>query len=394
MSPSARTAVIASASAIVALCIGMFLGGHAESLPGPLRDTFVDEDVAVRAQLIDDVQAHFYKPVKKSQLEQGSFKGIVETLHDPYSTYLTPKEAKALKQNLQGQFEGVGMTIDARDTKKGLVVKEVFDGSPAKQAGLKPGDVIVAVDGKSTLGVPADESTARIRGKAGTTVTLSVKSGGKGDPRTVKVERRQIDLPLVKSKLLTREGKKIADIRLLEFDNGASEQVREAVDKALKDGAKGILLDLRGNPGGVLQEGQKVASIFVEKGVIVSTKGRTEPEQKLYAEGEAIDPDIPMVVLVDGNTASAAEIVTGALRDYKRATVVGTKTFGKGVVQQLEDLPNGGLLKLTVSSYYLPKGDNLAGKGIDAQVKAVDKPKTPRDEALPVALRTLLAKAR
>ncbi|MEA2459333.1 MAG: carboxyl-terminal processing protease, partial [Thermoleophilaceae bacterium] len=170
-------------------------------------------------------------------------------------------------------------------------------------------------------------------------------------------------------------------------------QLRQAVDKALAGGDKGIILDLRGNPGGILDEGRLVASIFVDKGLIVSTKGRTQPEQKLYATGDAIPANVPMVVLVDSGTASAAEIVTGALRDYNRATVVGHKTFGKGVFQQIEPLANHGLLKLTVGSYYLPKGENLAGHGIEAQVRApADDPKTKRDEALPVALRTLLGK--
>jgi carboxyl-terminal processing protease len=392
MDPRFRTPVIAIASALVALCLGLFLGGHPKLLPGPAREVFVDDALATRAQLIDDVKGNFYKSVKESSLEQASFKGIVASLHDRYSEYFTPAEAKAFTQSLNGQFEGVGMTIDSANTKKGLLVKSVFDGSPAKAAGIAPGDVIVAVNGKSTVGVPADVSTGRIRGRAGTSVRLGLLKQGAGKPRTITVARKRLDVPLVASKVVDRKGHKLAVIRLAQFAHGAAAQVKAAVQKTLKKGAQGIVLDLRGNPGGELTEGRDVPSLFIKKGLIVSTRGRNSPEQKLYATGDAIAPTTPMVVLVDGGSASAAEIAAGALRDTGRATIVGEKTFGKGVFQQVEQLQNGGLLKLTVGSYYLPKGENLAGDGIHPQVPARDNPKTKRDEALPVALRTLLGK--
>jgi carboxyl-terminal processing protease len=392
MDPRFRTPLIASASAIVALCLGLLWGGHPGALPGVLRDVFVDDSIATHAQLVNDVRDNFYKPVKASSLEQASLKGIVSSLHDRYSEYFTPTEAKAFTQSLNGQFEGVGMTIDASNTKAGLRVTMVFDGSPAKQAGIAPGDLIVGVNGKTTLGKPADVSTGLIRGPAGTRVMLTVRKRGTGPPRTLTVERRQLDVPLVRSRIVTRGAKKLAVIRLFQFSRGAHTQVGAAVQKALRQGAQGIVLDLRGNPGGELTEGRDVPSLFIKKGLIVSTRGRNSPEQKLFANGDAIAPTIPMVVLVDNGSASAAEIAAGALRDDGRATIVGEKTFGKGVFQQVEELQNLGLLKLTVGSYYLPKGENLAGDGINPQVPARDNPKTPRDEALPVALRTLLGK--
>src|SRR3954463_13391603 len=237
MNPRFRTPIIAAVSALVALCVGLFLGGHPKLLPGPAREVFVDDTVAVRAQLINDVKDSFYKPVKEDSLEQASFKGIVSSLHDRYSEYFTPDEANAFTQNLNGQFEGVGMTIDSAHTKQGLLVKSVFDGSPAKEAGIAPGDLIVAVNGKTTVGVPADVSTGRIRGKAGTTVKLDVRNEGKGDPRTLTVPRKRLDVPLVDSKIVERNGKKLAVIRLAQFARGASAQVKEAVEKATKKGA-------------------------------------------------------------------------------------------------------------------------------------------------------------
>jgi carboxyl-terminal processing protease len=237
MNPRFRTPLIAAASALVALCIGLALGGHPKLLPGVARDVFVDDDIATHAQLVKDVKENFYKPVPDSSLEQASFKGIVASLHDRYSEYFSPKEAKAFTQSLNGQFEGVGMTIDSSDTKKGLRVRMVFDGSPAKEAGIGAGDLIVAVNGTSTIGKSADLSTGMIRGPAGTSVTLSIRTHGTGVAHPVKVPRKRIDVPLVQSRVVDRGGKKLAVIRLFQFSRGAHTQVRNAVQNALKKGA-------------------------------------------------------------------------------------------------------------------------------------------------------------
>jgi carboxyl-terminal processing protease len=393
-----NTGRIALATGLVCLLVGLvggiIWGGHPTALPGFLRDTLVEKDVATRAALIRNIEDRFYKSVPSDGLREASYKGIVDSLHDRYSQYFTPSEAKQFSQSLNGQFEGVGMSVDSQDTKNGLHVARVFDGSPAKEAGIKPGDLIVAVNGKSILGQSADVTTAKIRGPAGTKVTLSVRRGGTAKPRQVPLERRAVHLPLVEAKMKKSGGHKIGLLRLAEFDKGAHGQVRDALDKLLKQGAQGIVLDLRSNPGGALDEGVLVASEFLPKGkLVVSTRGRTEPEHKFYAVGDQIDPKVPVAVLVDKNSASASEIVTGALRDNGRATVIGQKTFGKGVFQEIESLPNDGLVKLTVGSYYLPHGENLAGNGINPAVKApVDNVKTPRDESLPVTLRVLAAK--
>jgi carboxyl-terminal processing protease len=385
-----RTAIIALVAALVALVLGILWGGHPQALPGFLRDELVADDLATRAQLINDVHDNFYKPVTKEQLEQASFGGIVESLHDQFSKYYTPEEARQFTQQLAGKFEGVGMSVNSQDTEDGLRVARVFPGSPAREAGLREGDLITAVDGESILGDDGQESVSKIKGKAGTSVKLTYRTGGKGDPKTVEVERKQIDVPLVAAKMYTRGQKKLAEVRLAEFDSGAADQLRKAIKKKLAEGAKGIVLDLRGNPGGDLNEGVDVASLFLADGKpVVSTKGRASPERKFEATGDPIALNQPMVVLVDKGSASASEIVTGALRDNDRATVVGDETYGKGVFQSVSELPNHGLLKLTAGSYYLPDGENLAGDGIDAEVKAKDDPKTRKDEALPVALKTL-----
>jgi carboxyl-terminal processing protease len=380
--------------ALVALILGIWWGGHPGALPGFARDSLVEDDAATRAQVIDEVREEFYKPVSEEQLEQASLKGIVSSLDDRFSEYYTPEEARQVTQSLSGEFEGVGMTVDSRDTKRGLKVARVFPDSPAKEAGITAGAVITEVNGKSIVGEKADVATAKIRGPAGTEVTLTFRSPGE-EPQTKTLERRKLQVPLVQGKTVRRGGAKLAHIQLLTFDKGAEKQLRREIDKRLEGGAEGIVLDLRGNGGGALEEGILVSSIFLkEDQLVVTTRGRSQPEQKYEATGDPIDDDIPVVVLVDGNSASASEIVTGALRDHDRATVVGTKTFGKGVFQQLEQLRNGGLLKITVGSYYLPEGENLGGDGIEPGVEARDKRRTTRDEALPAALRTLRAELR
>ncbi|MEA2161517.1 MAG: carboxyl-terminal processing protease [Solirubrobacteraceae bacterium] len=386
------TPVIALVCAILALAAGLYLGGHPGDLPTGLRKVFVEDDRATRVELINQVEHSFYKKVSRKQLEEASLKGIVDSLHDQFSHYLTPAEAKLFRQSLSHGFEGVGMTINAN--KRGLRVVMVFDGSPAKRAGIRKDDLIVAVNGRSIAGVPSSVATGRIKGPAGTTVNLSVLSPGASKPRVLRVPRERITVPIATGKLIRHKGVPLAYVRLAAFDSGAHAAVADQLQPLLKKGAKGIVLDLRGNPGGLLEEGVLTASLFIENGPIVSTSGRTQPKHVFDAEGQAIAPTQPMVVLVDKGSASAAEIVTGALRDHNRATVVGEKTYGKGVFQNVLPLQNGGILDLTVGSYFLPKGSNLAHKGIQPTAPARDLPKTRRDEALPVALDVLYAKVR
>jgi len=389
---SVRSAIVAFLCAVFALFVGIWLGGHPENLPGALQDAFVDEDRALRAEVIDTIEDNFYKRVEEEQLDDASLKGIVDSLEDPFSHYLTPKEASQFNESVSGEFEGVGMNVE--EDRRGLKVLRVFEGSPAAEAGIKRGDFILSVNGRSIAGVNSDVATGRIKGEAGTTVELSVVTPGDDGPRELKVERERIEVPVATGRIVERDGKKLAVVELVSFSSGAHGILRQEIDEQLKKGAEAIVLDLRGNGGGLLTEAQLVSSIFIEDGKIVSTRGRSRPERVLEAEGDAIDEDIPVVVLVDGGSASASEIVTGALRDTKRATVVGTRTFGKGLVQEVKPLSNGGVLDITVANYYLPGGKTITTAGIKPQVRAEDDPDTDRDEALPTALDTLLEQAR
>jgi carboxyl-terminal processing protease len=384
-----RTVTIAVFCGLAALAAGLYLGGHPDKLPTFAQDLFVEDDRALQAEITDRIQDDFYRKVDPQKLRERSLKGTVEALDDPFSQYLPPNEARQFAQAVEGEFEGVGMTVD--EDRRGLRVLNSFPKSPAREAGITKGDLIVAVNGRSLAGVDSRVATGRIKGPAGTSVTLEVSGGGRGKPRTVRVKRAKIDIPLVETRLVERKGKKVGVVKLQSFSTGAHGELRAAIQKLRKRGAEGFVLDLRGNGGGLLKEAVLVSSQFIEDGEIVSVRGRTRANRTENAEGDAIAPKDAVVVLVDGGSASASEITAGALRDRGRGTLVGQRTFGKGLVQEVEPLSNGGVLDLTVANYYLPSGKTIPlRKGLRPQVEARDDPKTTRDEALPVALDELL----
>jgi carboxyl-terminal processing protease len=223
---------------------------------------------------------------------------------------------------------------------------------------------------------------------------------GKQAPRDVKLERARVDVPVVDAEMQQSGGSKIAHVQLSGFTSGAHGEVRNAIDGLLKKGAQGVVLDLRNNGGGLLNEAVLISSIFIPEGTIVSTEGRARPRRVFEATGNPIDPKIPVVVLVNKESASASEIVTGALQDRGRAEVIGTRTFGKGVFQEVRQLSNGGALDITVGEYFTPKGRNLGGggvkqgAGIEPDIQAQDDAKTAnRDEALEVAVKTVAREA-
>jgi len=375
--------------AIIALAMGIYLGGHPSSLPGPVRDTLVqDSDGRVYDEAIDTLARDYYRNVDRKKLLDQSLDRAVRSLDDRFSNYFAPHDYADFQQATEGRFEGVGMTVEP--VENGLRVITVYKGSPADVGGLKSGDVITHVNGHSLAGSSSEESTTQIKGPAGTEVKLTVRSGK--DTRVLTLKRAEVAIPVVQSEMRHSDGHKIAYVHLAGFTAGAGDSVRAAVKKLLAQGATGVVLDLRNNGGGLLNEAVSVSSIFLPDGRVVSTKGRARPERVYNATGGAINSDIPVVVLVNDHSASASEIVTGALQDRHRAEVVGTRTFGKGVFQEIEPLSNGGALDITVGEYFLPSGRNLGGggvkrgAGVTPDVQAKDNPKTPKDEALLAAL--------
>ena len=382
---------------LLALVIGLFVGGHPNLLPGFLRSAFVDDSktrlVQETLNIVDD---DYYRKVDQKDLVNRSVDGLVGSLHDQFSQYFDPRSYAAFQRESNGEFSGVGTSV--MGVKSGLRVAQVFPRSPASKAGIRAGDIIVEVNGKSLAGRRSTEASGLIRGKAGTAVTLTYTRGG--HRVTKRLTRAALTVPPVESRTILFHGSKLGYVKLLQFSSGAHGEVGKAVKAQLAKGAKGIVFDLRHNPGGLLDEGVLVSSVFIPRGVIVSTAGRHRPKHVFNAAGPTADPKGPVVVLVDRGTASAAEIVTGAIQDRHRGKVIGTRTYGKGVFQEIRNLSNGGALKITVGEYFTPAGRNLGGggvkegRGLNPDVKVSDNLKTKADEALDVALRTLAAEAR
>lgn len=348
-------------AALVILVVGVWLGGHPSWLPSGLRSTFTDN---ANAQLTQDVlsvlQRDYYRPTNPQQLQNQGISAAIASLRDPYSHYFDPADYRSFLSQSNPHLSGIG--VDVVPDPLGLRVVDVFQSSPAARAGLVRGDVIVSVGSTSLANRSANFDSALIRGPAGTKVTLSVVNGG--HRRTVTVTRANLVVPVTSGRLVTYQGEKIGDVQLTTFVEGAGVELQAQVQKVLHQGARALILDLRENGGGLLDEAVNVASLFIPDGTIVSTRGRAQPTEVYVARGGAIPTSIPVVVLVNRNTASAAEIVTGALKDRGRAKVVGTNTYGKGVFQEIEPLPNGGALDFTVGEYFTPNGTNLGGGGV------------------------------
>ncbi len=387
--PGIAAAVVAL---LLVLVLGIWIGGHPSWVPAPLRSALLDDsDGRLVHEALDIISRDYYRPINRSDLVNKGLTAAVASLNDPYSHYLSPGDYQHFQTVSNPHVAGVG--IDVFPIPRGLRVVAVFPGTPAARGGLRAGDLITAVGNKSLAG-HGTTATNLITGQQGTSVTLTVVSGGK--TRRVTIQRANV---LVTSGgIINYHGTKIGDVRLTSFTDGSGAAVRAQVEKVLHDGAKAVILDLRDNGGGLLDEAVNVASVFIPDGTIVSTDGRNQPRQVYTAKGGAIPTSIPMVVLVDRGTASAAEIVTGALKDRGRATVVGQHTYGKGVFQEIQPLSNGGALDITVGEYFTPDGHNLGGggvregAGISPTVSALDNPRTTLDEALAVAERVVTSK--
>jgi carboxyl-terminal processing protease len=382
---------------VLVLLIGILLGGHPSWLPSPLRSAFVSQnDDPLVNQVLGLLQTDYYRPLNRNQLINKGLAGMVASLDDPYSHYYDPTNYQGFLDEDNPHLSGIG--VDVQADSRGLLVDDVFPGSPAEKDGLQRGDVIIAVGTRSLASRPASFGSALIKGRAGTPVTLSILRGKQR--HSITLLRADIVVPVAAGEIVTYDGIKLGALTLTQFVDGAGAELRTQVEKVLHQGARGLILDLRDNPGGLLNEAVNVASIFIPDGTIVSTRGRAQPTEVYVARGGAIPASIPMVVLVNRGTASAAEIVTGALHDRGRAKVVGTHTYGKGVFQEIEPLPNGGALDFTVGEYFTPNGTNLGGggvkegKGIAPDVYASTPLVSKTDTALTVAERTVAAEVR
>jgi carboxyl-terminal processing protease len=336
-------------------------------------------------QVITDLERSYYRPVDAAKLGQKGITALLASLHDPYTVYFSPQQARQFQQELNGTYTGIGVAVDVKSGQ--LTVTRVFPGSPAASAGVTPGEVIVSVDGKPTAGQSASADVARITGPAGSTVRLQLHRSAKPRRVSLTLTRRSISLPLTTSRLVNDHGAKVGYVSLSSFSSGAGARVHDAIAALQKKGAQSIVFDLRDNGGGLVSEAQSVASDFLPAGkVVVSTQGAHSAKDVIKTTGTA-PTTLPLVVLVNGNTASASEIVTGALQDYGRATVIGSKTFGKGVVQTVLPLSDGAELKITIAAYRTPLGRDINHKGIEPSIVVTGQPTAGKDPALARALR-------
>ena len=318
----------------------------------------------------------------------GSLKGLAASTNDPYTVFMTPEETKEFADDMAGTFEGIGAEVGMR--KETLTIIAPLAGMPAEKAGLKAGDKLYAIDGESALGLTVDEAVKKIRGPKGTSVTLTVIRTGDTAPQEIKIERGVISIKSIET-VFRPDG--LAVITVSNFNDDTEFAFKNAVSEVLNKKAKGLILDLRNNPGGYLDTAIKMASEWIEDGPIVLEQSAEGRRREYNAEGPARLANTPTMVLINTGSASASEIVAGALRDYKKATLIGEQTFGKGSVQQIKDLNDGSSLKITVATWMTPDGDYINEKGLKPQVDSeltVDDVEAGRDPQLQKAVDLLL----
>jgi carboxyl-terminal processing protease len=326
------------------------------------------------------LQKEYIGTLDKDKAVEGATKGLVESLDDPYSSYLPADERKRLDEELSGQFDGIGAILSEKDRRTEIV--ELIPGSPAEKAGLKANDLILAVDDQPTEGLVLDEVVSKIRGPKDTTVTLLVERSGTDDPIVFKITRAKIQVKSVKSEMKGQVGY----IDVSQFGDDTVEGVTEAV-KSLKDKkAKAIILDLRNNPGGYLNSVPPIAGLFLPPSVIVKEKYKSGKTDSLRSTSVPILPDTPLFILVNDSSASASEILAGALQDYDRATLIGEKTYGKGSVQDIIPLYGSAALRLTIAEWLTPKDRAINKMGIEPDVVIEDKIEGTSDAVLEKAL--------
>jgi carboxyl-terminal processing protease len=441
MSRRTRTVLLSIGGAVLAILLlgGGFLFGISPDYGGRVTNDLSlgctspsanTADLQLQQEVLSKLEGSYYEQFDSAKLETDAIDGMVAGLNDPYTVYMDPSEYSSFIQDTRGSYSGVGMVVELKDQL--VTIISLFKDSPADAAGIKPGDIILSVDGKSASGQNLDEVVSQIKGAEGTSVTLEIyrppapvtttTAAGSaqsttttetttsstdesdavvdnsqlppgGTTKTYTLTRKTIAIPVTERETLTApDGEKVALIHFFTFSSGSGDALRAEVENAVStDHVAAIILDLRSNGGGLLDQAIAVASIFIPSGRIVSTQGLHSPEQVYNATGNAF-AQTPLYVLTDPYTASASEIVSGALQDYKRATLVGETTFGKGLVQSIEPLSNGGALKVTTAQYLTPNGRDINKKGITPDVVAPDDPNTPTvDETVQKALDLIAA---
>lgn len=341
-----------------AVYIGNLLGKYSDARPGYLP---ADIDFSLFWDTWDIVENYYVDEdnINEKQMFYGALRGLVASLNDPYTVFMDPKITQDFSEDLSGTFEGIGAEIGMKNDI--LTIIAPLPGMPAEKAGLKAGDKIYAIDGEATVGIGVDEAVKKIKGPKGTQVVLTIFREDFDNVKDISITRDKIVVESVRTSFLDNG---IFLMEIINFNNDTERGFNNAVSELIKADAKGIVLDLRNNPGGYLDSAIEIASEWIEDGVIVEEKGREEELNEHFSRGRARLKDYPTVILVNQGSASASEIVAGALQDYGEATIVGKQTFGKGSVQTLTNLNDGSSIKITVTKWFTPNGRSISDEGI------------------------------
>ena len=362
------TACICLLLVLVFLLLDVFYYGGGLFRSTKSGDGFaLSENADSKISLIGDLVKDYYylDEVTDEQLEEGIYKGMIESLDDIYSEYYTAEELTNLMQDTEGIYYGIGAYVSIDTVTSLPKIASVIAGAPAETADLRPDDIIYAVDGTETYGMELEEVVSRIKGPEGTEVILTIVRSGERDYMEVPVVRAKVESPTVKYEMLDDEK---GYISISEFDEVTADQFADALATLKGNDMKGLIIDLRANPGGNLDTVVRIARMILPEGIIVYTEDKAGNRVDYSCDGSK-ELDVPLVVLVDGNSASASEILAGAIKDYEKGTLVGTTTYGKGIVQQIVPLSDGSAVKITVSAYYTPNGINIHGTGIEPDVE-------------------------
>ncbi len=352
-----------------------FYAGQTGSGQTVLADPEQEVDLTILWDVWKRLQTYYIAPdeLKINDMVYGAVHGAVEAVGDPYTVFMTPVENREFQSALSGDLEGIGAELVLRDGV--IIVVAPIKSSPAAKAGLLPQDIIAKVNGEDIAGMRLDEVVAKIRGKKGTSVTLTVYRDAEAEPLDFTIVRDSIHIPSVDSKVIETESGSIAYIELNFFGDESVHEMRKAMTALDPKKIQGLVLDLRFNGGGLLDAAVDIVSMFLKEGKVVEVQRRDADLETHFVNGQPLLPNVPMVVLINEGSASASEIVAGALQDHKRATIVGTQSFGKGTVQEVIDLPGGASLRVTIARWLTPNGLNLGKKGVtpDIVVKRTTK---------------------
>ena len=362
----------------LAVLLGLGLVSCAGSLPFLSKEEAVSQETKEKLSGIQAlIQKEYIGEVDEDALQTGICQGYVGALGDPYSAYYDEEQTSALMETTQGEYGGIGVVLTQNLDTGVTTASSVYEDSPAMKAGMKDGDIIYQVEGRDVSGMALEEISGSIKGEKGTTVEITVLRGEEREEVTLTITRDTIQAETVKTRMLEDE---IGYLAISEFDSVTLEQYREGLAELTAQGMEGLIVDLRGNPGGNLDTVCEILDLMLPEGLVVYTEDKDGNRQE-FTSDEAQEVQVPLAVLVDGNSASASEIYAGAIQDYGIGQIVGTKTYGKGVVQTIYDLKDGTSLKLTVAEYFTPNGRNIDGEGITPDVEVAYQ----RDENDPEA---------